>query len=94
MTKTFEILERTLIDKIIQKLQEAYPDAQCELVYGTPIQLLVATILSAQCTDVRVNQVTVGLFAKYPLFLIGIRFCSLIWVFVYIGIYVFLAITE
>ncbi len=47
-------------------LGESYPDAHCELTYETPLQLLVATILSAQCTDVRVNQVTPALFARYP----------------------------
>jgi endonuclease-3 len=47
-------------------LREAYPDAHCELDFRTPLQLLVATILSAQCTDRRVNMVTPALFAKYP----------------------------
>ncbi len=47
-------------------LAEVYPDAHCELDYRTPFQLLTATVLSAQCTDVRVNQVTPGLFATYP----------------------------
>lgn len=51
---------------IIKRLGLAYPDAHCELNYETPHQLLVATILSAQCTDVRVNQVTPLLFAQYP----------------------------
>jgi len=51
---------------ILQRLHEAYPDACCELDYETPIQLLTAVILSAQCTDVRVNQVTPVLFEKYP----------------------------
>jgi endonuclease-3 len=46
-------------------LAERYPDAHCELDFSTPLQLLVATILSAQTTDVRVNQVTPVLFAKY-----------------------------
>lgn len=44
----------------------AYPDAQCELNFATPFQLLIATVLSAQTTDVRVNAVTPGLFAAYP----------------------------
>src|SRR5215831_7602225 len=44
---------------------KTYPDAKCALDYGSPLELLVATILSAQCTDVRVNQVTPALFAKY-----------------------------
>lgn len=50
---------------ILAKLDEAYPDATCELKYGNAFQLLIATILSAQCTDVRVNQVTQELFKKY-----------------------------
>lgn len=51
---------------ILAKLDEAYPAASCELKHENPFQLLVATILSAQCTDVRVNQVTRTLFTKYP----------------------------
>ena len=47
-------------------LTDRYPDARCELDFTTPLQLLVATILSAQCTDVRVNLVTPALFARYP----------------------------
>ncbi len=54
------------VQTILQRLQATYPDAHCELNYQTPLQLLVATILSAQCTDVRVNQVTPDLFANYP----------------------------
>ena len=50
---------------ILAKLQEAYPEATCELKHEDAFQLLVATILSAQCTDVRVNQVTQELFKKY-----------------------------
>jgi len=49
-----------------KELALLYPDAHCELDFETPLQLLVATILSAQCTDKRVNQVTPTLFAKYP----------------------------
>jgi len=56
-------LERT--QKIISALKRAYPDAHCELNFATPLQLLVATILSAQCTDKRVNLVTAELFKKY-----------------------------
>ncbi|WP_297189207.1 endonuclease III [uncultured Corynebacterium sp.] len=48
------------------RLAEEHPDAHCELNYDTPFQLAVATILSAQCTDVRVNKVTPALFASYP----------------------------
>jgi endonuclease III len=51
---------------ILQKLQEAYPDAVCELKHKNAFQLLISTILSAQCTDVRVNQVTQTLYSKYP----------------------------
>ena len=51
---------------ILAKLDGAYPNATCELKHENPFQLLVATILSAQCTDVRVNQVTETLFKKYP----------------------------
>lgn len=50
---------------ILQKFDEAYPAATCALVHHNPFQLLIATILSAQCTDVRVNQVTRSLFEKY-----------------------------
>src|ERR1700678_1103089 len=51
---------------ILKKLQEAYPEAVCELKHQNPFQLLISTILSAQCTDVRVNQVTQTLYVKYP----------------------------
>ena len=51
---------------INRTLAEAYPDARCELDFRTPLELLVATILSAQSTDRRVNQVTPVLFARYP----------------------------
>lgn len=54
------------VQTVLQRLKVAHPDAHCELNYETPLQLLVATILSAQSTDVRVNQVTPTLFAKYP----------------------------
>jgi endonuclease III len=50
---------------IMQKLDEAYPDVNCALVHENAFQLLIATILSAQCTDERVNKVTRTLFAKY-----------------------------
>ncbi len=52
--------------KILEILRKTYPDAHCELDHDGPFQLLVATILSAQCTDVRVNMVTPALFKKYP----------------------------
>jgi endonuclease III len=51
--------------RINRVLAEVYPDAHCELDFDGPLQLAVATILSAQCTDVRVNQVTPALFARY-----------------------------
>jgi endonuclease-3 len=51
---------------ILKKLDEAYPLANCELKHENAFQLLISTILSAQCTDVRVNQVTQTLFKKYP----------------------------
>ena len=54
------------VQAIIKKLEEAYPNAHCELEFDTAFQLLVATILSAQCTDKRVNIVTRVLFQKYP----------------------------
>ncbi len=52
--------------RILDQLYQLYPDAHCALRYDNPFQLLIATILSAQCTDVQVNKVTEGLFAKYP----------------------------
>lgn len=51
---------------ILELLDEAYPGATCALTYESPWQLLVATILSAQCTDARVNQVTPALFRRFP----------------------------
>ena len=51
---------------ILLGLKKAYPEAKCALQYATPLQLLIATILSAQCTDKRVNLVTPALFRKYP----------------------------
>lgn len=51
---------------LLARLDEAYPDARCALEHADPFQLVVATILSAQCTDARVNMVTPALFAKYP----------------------------
>src|SRR6266446_2689485 len=51
--------------QLVQLLPEVYPGAHCELDFKTPLQLLVATILSAQCTDKRVNMVTPALFARY-----------------------------
>jgi endonuclease III len=52
--------------EILRRLKELYPEAPCSLDFKTTLQLMVATILSAQCTDARVNQVTPALFAAYP----------------------------
>jgi endonuclease III len=52
--------------EVLERLTALYPDATCSLNYETPVQLLMATILSAQCTDERVNQVTPALFASFP----------------------------
>ena len=63
---------RTSADKaartrtLLRRLHRAYPDARCALHHASPWQLLVATVLSAQCTDARVNLVTSALFARYP----------------------------
>jgi endonuclease-3 len=51
--------------KLVEALPKVYPDAHCELDFKTPLQLLIATILSAQCTDKRVNMVTPALFKRY-----------------------------
>ncbi|NES99161.1 MAG: endonuclease III [Sphaerospermopsis sp. SIO1G2] len=63
-TKKLSKKQRTL--EILSRLHHLYPDATCSLTYQTPVQLLVATILSAQCTDERVNKVTPALFARFP----------------------------
>jgi endonuclease III len=52
--------------EVATRLAQLYPGAECELTHSNPYELLAATILSAQCTDARVNMVTPGLFAKYP----------------------------
>ncbi|MTJ28697.1 endonuclease III [Aphanizomenon sp. UHCC 0183] len=66
-----DVTRKSLTEKqraleILSRIQHLYPDATCSLDYATPVQLLVATILSAQCTDERVNKVTPGLFGKFP----------------------------
>jgi len=58
-------LEKQRTRHIIRLLRKEYPDARCSLNYSTPLELLLATILSAQCTDERVNLVTAALFRKY-----------------------------
>jgi endonuclease-3 len=57
--------KRRRASSVLRRLARAYPDARCSLDYSNPLELLVATILSAQCTDVRVNMVTPALFRKY-----------------------------
>ena len=57
--------DKSYVTKILRRLKKKYPDADCSLNYHDPLQLLVATILSAQCTDARVNLVTQDLFKKY-----------------------------
>src|SRR6185503_2133580 len=58
--------ERARALALLAALDEAYPDAHCELNYSSPHELLIATILSAQCTDVAVNKATPALFARFP----------------------------
>ncbi|MCC7197275.1 endonuclease III [Candidatus Peregrinibacteria bacterium] len=68
MKKSLKINRKDLsphVVKVIKILRKAYPDAKCALYFSNPLEILVATILSAQCTDVRVNMVTPGLFRKY-----------------------------
>ncbi len=57
-----KLLNKTEIAEVVRILRETYPDAKAELNYSNPFELLVATILSAQCTDIRVNKVTANLF--------------------------------
>ena len=57
---------RARVQEILARLEKLYPDARCSLDHANPLQLLVATILSAQCTDARVNRVTPELFRRYP----------------------------
>ena len=65
MPRESQAAKRERLGEIITGLQQTYPDAHCELNYRTPLQLMVATILSAQCTDKQVNIVTKDLFKKY-----------------------------
>lgn len=57
---------REKVDRILDALEGLYPEAKAELNFTNPFETLIATMLSAQCTDKRVNQVTEGLFAEYP----------------------------
>lgn len=65
-------MKESLVDKkrrsgkIVRRLRKEYPDAECSLLHKNPYQLMVATILSAQCTDERVNMVTPALFKRFP----------------------------
>jgi endonuclease III len=65
-TMTASASLRTRVKAIFRRLGKLYPEAKCALNHESPFQLLIATILSAQCTDVRVNIVTPGLFARFP----------------------------
>src|SRR5947208_15004924 len=56
---------KSRLNQLLGLLQETYPDAHCALNFTTPLEVLIATILSAQCTDVRVNLVTPALFARF-----------------------------
>ncbi|HET7274449.1 MAG TPA: endonuclease III [Longimicrobiaceae bacterium] len=58
--------KRARTQEILARLAEMYPDSRCSLTHESPFELLVATVLSAQCTDARVNQVTPALFRRYP----------------------------
>jgi len=64
--KTDLTQEKRRMRTILRRLHKEYPDSQCSLHFKKPLQLVLATILSAQCTDERVNMVTPGLFKKYP----------------------------
>ncbi|HEY9643834.1 MAG TPA: endonuclease III [Coleofasciculaceae cyanobacterium] len=66
MTRTKRPSKKQRALEILARLKQMYPDAICSLDYETPVQLLVATILSAQCTDERVNKVTPELFRQFP----------------------------
>jgi endonuclease-3 len=65
MARESKTARTSRLKKIIARLKQAYPDAHCELNYSNALELLIATILSAQCTDKRVNIVTQALFKKY-----------------------------
>jgi endonuclease III len=61
-----DVSTRQRARRIVRRLAELYPEARCSLDHANPLQLLVATILSAQCTDARVNRVTPALFRRFP----------------------------
>ena len=64
--KRYTAKQKAVASEALRRLKECYPEAECALKHRDPWQLLCATILSAQCTDVRVNMVTPTLFARYP----------------------------
>src|SRR4051812_15862218 len=65
--KAYSLLDNQVrMREVLKILKNEYPEAECSLSYSSPFQLLVSTILSAQCTDARVNQVTPALFARFP----------------------------
>lgn len=66
MARETDAERRRRARRIVRRLAAAYPDARCALDFRNPFELLVATILSAQCTDKKVNEVTPALFARYP----------------------------
>jgi endonuclease-3 len=65
-SRRFPAPDPVRVRAVIEQLRELYPDAKCALDFRSPLELLVATILSAQCTDERVNKVTPALFAAWP----------------------------
>ncbi|HIA03420.1 MAG TPA: endonuclease III [Myxococcales bacterium] len=66
MAKESLTKKRVRIQTVLERLKKEFPDAHCELVHNSEFELLTATILSAQCTDKRVNIVTPALFARFP----------------------------
>lgn len=59
-------MRRSKFNQIVEVLEQEYPEVQCSLNWSTPLELLISTQLSAQCTDARVNMVTPALFARFP----------------------------
>jgi len=66
MPRESKTQKRDRLGLVLRSLKRAYPDAHCELNFSNPLELLIATILSAQCTDKLVNRVTASLFQQYP----------------------------
>lgn len=66
MDKKLKKEAAAILPRLLEELDKLYPDARCSLTYENPLQLLISTRLSAQCTDARVNMVTPALFARYP----------------------------